>query len=36
MSKAYYNEFDPYAASGKVSFALLEELMATASVIGRA
>ena len=29
-------EFDPYAASGKVSFALLEELMATASVIGRA
>ncbi|MPM49880.1 hypothetical protein SDC9_96614 [bioreactor metagenome] len=29
-------EFDPYATSGKVSFALLEELMATASVIGRA
>ena len=29
-------EFDPYAASGKVSFALLEELMATASIIGRA
>ena len=27
---------DPYAASGKVSFALLEELMATASIIGRA
>ena len=29
-------EFDPYSTSGKVSFALLEELMATASVIGRA
>ena len=29
-------EFAPYAASGKVSFALLEELMATASIIGRA
>ena len=29
-------EFDPYATSGKVSFALLEELMATASIIGRA
>lgn len=28
-------ELDPYAASGKVSFALLEELMATASIIGR-
>ncbi|WP_332775110.1 BLUF domain-containing protein [Polaromonas sp.] len=27
---------DPYAVSGKVSFALLEELMATASIIGRA
>ena len=29
-------EFDPYAVSGRVSFALLEELMATASIIGRA
>ena len=29
-------ELDPYAASGKVSLALLEELMATASIIGRA
>lgn len=29
-------EFDPYLSSGKVSFALLEELMATASIIGRA
>ena len=28
-------ELDPYSASGKVSMALLEELMATASVIGR-
>lgn len=29
-------ELDPYAASGKVSLALLEELMATAAIIGRA
>jgi hypothetical protein len=29
-------ELDPYAVSGLVSFALLEELMATASIIGRA
>lgn len=29
-------EFDPYSVSGKVSLALLEELMATASIIGRA
>ena len=29
-------ELDPYTVSGKVSFALLEELMATASVMGRA
>ena len=29
-------ELDPYSVSGKVSLALLEELMATASVIGRA
>ena len=28
-------ELDPYAVSGKVSLALLEELMATASIIGR-
>jgi hypothetical protein len=28
------SELDPYSASGKVSFALLEELMATASIIG--
>ncbi|MDF1484245.1 BLUF domain-containing protein [Ramlibacter sp. H39-3-26] len=27
---------DPYAVSGKVSLALLEELMATAAIIGRA
>lgn len=29
-------ELDPYSASGVVSMALLEELMATASIIGRA
>jgi hypothetical protein len=29
-------ELDPYVVSGKVSFALLEELMNTASIIGRA
>ncbi|WP_291008163.1 BLUF domain-containing protein [Hydrogenophaga sp.] len=29
-------EFDPYSVSGRVSLALLEELMATASIIGRA
>ncbi|MCB8748282.1 BLUF domain-containing protein [Rhodoferax sp. U2-2l] len=29
-------ELDPYSVSGSVSMALLEELMATASVIGRA
>lgn len=29
-------ELDPYSVSGSVSFALLEELMATASIIGRA
>lgn len=29
-------ELDPYSVSGKVSLALLEELMATASIIGRA
>ena len=28
-------ELDPYLVSGKVSFALLEELMATAAIIGR-
>lgn len=28
-------ELDPYAVSGRVSLALLEELMATASIIGR-
>lgn len=28
-------ELDPYAVSGKVVLALLEELMATASIIGR-
>jgi hypothetical protein len=28
-------ELDPYAVSGSVSMALLEELMATASIIGR-
>jgi hypothetical protein len=27
---------DPYSVSGKVSLALLEELMATACIIGRA
>ena len=29
-------ELDPYGVSGDVSFALLEELMATASIVGRA
>lgn len=29
-------ELDPYSVSGKVSSALLEELMATASIMGRA
>jgi hypothetical protein len=29
-------ELDPYSVSGKISLALLEELMATASIIGRA
>jgi hypothetical protein len=29
-------ELDPYCVSGKISMALLEELMATASIIGRA
>jgi Sensors of blue-light using FAD len=29
-------ELNPYAVSGRVSMALLEELMATASIIGRA
>ncbi len=29
-------EFDPYSVSGKVSLALLEELMATSYIIGRA
>jgi hypothetical protein len=29
-------ELDPYSVSGNVSLALLEELMATASIIGRA
>jgi hypothetical protein len=29
-------DLDPYSVSGVVSFALLEELMATASIIGRA
>ncbi len=29
-------ELDPYTVSGEVSLALLEELMATASIIGRA
>ena len=29
-------ELNPYGVSGKVSLALLEELMATASIIGRA
>jgi hypothetical protein len=28
-------EFNPYAVSGNVSLALLEELMATASIMGR-
>ncbi|MGQ9660586.1 MAG: BLUF domain-containing protein [Thermochromatium sp.] len=28
-------KFDPYTVSGKVSLALLEELMATASIVGR-
>ena len=29
-------ELDPYAASGKVALALLDDLMATASIMGRA
>ena len=29
-------ELDPYALSGKMSLALLEELQATASILGRA
>ena len=29
-------ELDPYAVSGQVSFSLLEELMATAAIVGRA
>lgn len=29
------SELDPYSVSGKVSLALLEELMATASIMGR-
>ena len=29
-------ELDPYGVSGHVSFSLLEELMATASIVGRA
>ena len=29
-------ELDPYGVSGQVSFSLLEELMATASIVGRA
>ncbi len=29
-------ELNPYAVSGKMSLALLEELMATASIMGRA
>ena len=29
-------EFNPYGMSGRVSLALLEELMATACIIGRA
>jgi hypothetical protein len=29
------HDLDPYAVSGGVSLALLEELMATASIIGR-
>ena len=29
------HDLDPYAVSGRVSLALLEELMATASIIGR-
>jgi hypothetical protein len=28
-------EFDPYSVSGNVSMALLQELMATASIVGR-
>ncbi len=28
-------EFDPYGVSGTISLALLEELMATASIVGR-
>ena len=36
LKYAEKSELDPYSVSGKVSLALLEELMATASIIGRA
>jgi len=35
MKYAEKAELDPFAVSGKVSMALLEELIATASVVGR-
>ncbi len=36
LKYAEKSELDPYSVSGQVSLALLEELMATASIIGRA
>ncbi len=36
LKYAEKSELDPYSVSGKVSLALLEELMATASIVGRA
>ena len=35
LKYAEKSELDPYSVSGSVSMALLEELMATASIIGR-
>jgi hypothetical protein len=35
MKYAEKAELNPFAVSGKVSMALLEELIATASVVGR-
>ena len=35
LKYAEKTELDPYSLPGKVSLALLEELLATASIIGR-
>ena len=34
-AQALEPELDPYSVSGQVSLALLEELMATAAIVGR-